>query len=111
MSNHMERGECDECGGELEEGQSSGTCGCVDEARAERERRQNRPTNTEFVHDMMEYSKCGAMAQVLILQAIAQFAHKVAAMEPKEIESGFISAQAWIAAGKEISAKMKARGL
>ena len=66
-------------------------------------------TNVEFVTNMMEFSRFGALAQVFIIQAIDQYSKRVAEADPATIDGGFISGQAWVGVAKEIQQKLEAR--
>ena len=54
-----------------------------------------RTTNTEFMTELMEFSKHGALMQSFIIQAIENFSKNVAKIDPEtQPENGFISFEA-----------------
>ena len=72
-----------------------------------RRKTHDRMTNVEFVTDMMEYSDCGALAQIFILDAIGKMADSVAKAPP--IPDGLVNGQAWKRVAIEIRDKMNSR--
>lgn len=69
--------------------------------------------NIELVRQMMEYSASGALAQLVIVEAIRKYVDAVADMPIEEYrkvygDNPFITADAWHAAATEI--KQKADG-
>ena len=73
-----------------------------------------RVDNVEFVNELMNYSKFGAMSQLVILQAIEKYASAVMEVPLDEFreamgENSIISADAWHGACCEIIDKMKKR--
>lgn len=105
MSTTMDCGECDECGAELDEGQSSGTC----EACAEGESN----TTVGFVSQLMNDSRFGPLAELFVMEALKKYAGDVAALDPNELEKtglwSWISPEAWVAIGQEFNGKIEAR--
>ncbi|MNK96394.1 hypothetical protein D3C87_1166730 [compost metagenome] len=72
--------------------------------------KQDRPqTNVEFVVDLMEFSAHGALIQAFVLQALTQFAEKVAATDPEALDTGLVSGQAWHGCALEVQRKLKQR--
>ncbi len=67
-----------------------------------------RLTNVEFVTELMEFSKSGALAQVFIIDAIQKHADAVAKVDASTVEHPLISGQAWVNCAKEIKARMDA---
>ena len=66
-------------------------------------------TNTEFVHDLMEYSRSGPLIQAFIIQALDEFSKRVAAGKPEDFDSPMVSGRAWHDCGVELQEKLKAR--
>ena len=64
--------------------------------------------NIAFVKEMMTYSQFGALAQMFILDAIAQWSKRVAAAPP--IEHPMINGEAWKGVAQEIQRKLNERG-
>ena len=62
-----------------------------------------RKTNTKFVHDLMEYSKFGALTQAFIIEAITQYASKVAQADPKDLGNGLINGHRWQEIAKDVN--------
>jgi len=71
----------------------------------------HRQTNVEFVTELMEFSRYGAMAQLFVLQALDMYSHAVA-NAPSESHSdsgGFINLEVWQDVAKEIAHKIDQR--
>ena len=69
-------------------------------------------TNVQFVTDMMEHSKYGALVQAFVLEGIARYAEQVksnAKSLRKSMKDHIIRPEAWIGVATEIDAKCKAR--
>lgn len=70
-------------------------------------------TNVEFVTRLMEYSENGAMAQLVVIQALDYYTKKVIEQEAEVLESmkdSMIDGPAWVRTCKEIQRKLDARG-
>ena len=65
-----------------------------------------RMSNVEFVAEMMNFSRYGALAQIFIIDAIRKHADRVAMMKPNQINHPLISEQSWIGVAKEIQSQM-----
>lgn len=71
---------------------------------------QARPqTNVEFVVDLMEFSAYGALIQAFVLQALTQYAQKVAATDPEALDTGLVSGHAWHGCALEVQRKLRQR--
>lgn len=70
----------------------------------------NEPTNNvELVTAMMEFSKFGALAQALIVEAITRYATQVSNCAPEQFgPNSIVAPEAWIGVAKEIKTKMDA---
>jgi hypothetical protein len=69
-------------------------------------------TNVEFVTDLMEYNRFGAMAQLVILEAIERYVDGVIDNEAdvlKGMEGTMIHGPAWVGTCKEIKRKLEER--
>ena len=66
-------------------------------------------TNVQFVKEMMEFSDYGSLAQLFVLDALDKWSKLIASKQPEEVETGFISGEAWVGVAKEIQAKIAAR--
>lgn len=67
-------------------------------------------TNVEIITEIMEFSRCGALAQLFIMDSVARHAERIAAAsldELKSMEGGLISPAAWKATAAEIAEKMR----
>lgn len=105
MSLTMDRGECSACGGELDEGQSSGRC---DDCAGHRLTRK--PTNQEFLIDLMKFSRFGPMAEVFIMEAVRIQAKAVAALEPDTMDQrSMVSPHLWVEIARDIAARIEER--
>ncbi len=77
-------------------------------------RQEERKTNVEFVRDLMEFSRYGALAQLFIIDAISKQAKAIAQMPLEEVrqafgENSFIHPDGWHGVAKEIHQKLEAR--
>lgn len=70
-----------------------------------------RMTNIEFVTDLMEYSKYGAMAQLFVIEALRQYSATVANASPEQFEewNGLVNPQVWQDVAREIAQKIENR--
>ena len=70
-----------------------------------------RKTNIDFVMEMMNFSKFGAMSQLFIMNAIDKMSSATAEADldqlKKEMGDGMVSPEAWHGVAKEIQEKMK----
>ena len=62
-------------------------------------------TNVEFVTEIMEFSRYGALAQAFVIEALHLYAGDVAAADPRAFDSAGLSGSAWVGVAKEILAK------
>lgn len=72
--------------------------------------RTQHKTNVEVLTEIMEFSRCGALAQLFIMDAVSRHAERVAAAsvdELKGMEGGLISPAAWQATAAEIVGKLR----
>jgi hypothetical protein len=70
-----------------------------------------RETNTEFITRLMEFSPAGALAQVMIIQAIDTFTREVAKAPLDDLRGGsqLVSAECWQATAQYLQLEMTAR--
>jgi len=66
-------------------------------------------TNVEFVTELMEYSAHGALIQAFVLQALTQYAQRVAATDPEALDTGMVSGHVWHGCALEVQRKLKQR--
>jgi hypothetical protein len=65
-------------------------------------------TNTEFITELMEYSKYGGLAQVFIIEAIRYYSEQVAKSNPTSVEDNqLISPKLWRAVATEVHEKLQ----
>jgi len=64
-------------------------------------------TNVEFVVDLMEFSAYGALVQAFVLQALTQYAQRVAASDPDALETSLVSGHAWHGCAGEVQRKLR----
>lgn len=69
----------------------------------------NTLTNTEFVADLMEFSRHGALAQIFVIDAIQKHAGQVAAADRSSIDHALIHGEGWVGVAREIKAKIDAK--
>lgn len=66
-------------------------------------------TNVEFVTELMEYSRYGALIQAFVISAIDNYSGRVAAMPAMEFDNPMINGSAWHGCAVEIQRKLKER--
>jgi len=66
-------------------------------------------TNVEFVTDLMEHSRHGALIQAFVIHAIDQYARRVAAARPEELDTDLVSGHAWHGCAVEVGEKLAQR--
>lgn len=66
-------------------------------------------TNVEFVTDLMEFSAHGGLIQVFVMQALEQYAMRVAAMDPEALDTPMVSGRAWHGCAVEVRDKLARR--
>ncbi|MCY1228384.1 hypothetical protein D9M72_406950 [compost metagenome] len=66
-------------------------------------------TNVEFVTELMEYSAHGALIQAFVMQALEQYAQRVAAMDPEALDTPMVSGHAWHGCAVEVRDKLAGR--
>jgi hypothetical protein len=69
----------------------------------------HRQTNVEFVVDLMEYSAHGALIQAFVIHALEQYARRVAAATPGQLDTGLVSGHAWHGCAVEVQRKLAQR--
>lgn len=67
-------------------------------------------TNTEFVTDLMEYSRCGPLIQAFVITALREFSRQVALSTPEALDTPLVSGAAWHQCAVEVREKLKAQG-
>lgn len=66
-------------------------------------------TNVEFVTELMEFSAHGALIQAFVLQALQQYANRVAATTPEALNTPLVSGHAWHGCALEVRRKLAHR--
>jgi hypothetical protein len=66
-------------------------------------------TNVEFITDLMEHSRHGALTQAFVIHAIDQYSRRVAAALPEDVDTGLVSGHAWHGCAVEVRAKLAQR--
>ncbi|WP_260685175.1 hypothetical protein [Variovorax sp. KBS0712] len=69
----------------------------------------NPRTNIEFVSDLMTYSAHGALIQAFVLQALEQYARRVAETDPEALDTPMVSGRAWHGCAVEVRDKLARR--
>ncbi len=69
-----------------------------------------RPTNVEFITELMEFSNNGPLIQAYVLEALRIYSVDVIKHQDDIPEDGFVSRKAWVGCAEEVLAKMKERG-
>ena len=68
-----------------------------------------RPTNVEFVTELMEISRNGPMIQAYVLEALRLYSDSVVQNQDQIPEDGFISRRLWVSCAEEVLEKLEAR--
>ena len=68
-----------------------------------------KPTNVEFITDLMEISNNGPMIQVYVLEALRLYSDSVVQNQDQIPEDGFISRRLWVSCAEEVLKKLEAR--
>lgn len=72
--------------------------------------RNRRPrTNVEFVAELMEYSRHGALAQLFVLDALDKWSKIISETDPAKLDNVLVNGEAWKSVAKEINDKIAAR--
>jgi hypothetical protein len=66
-------------------------------------------TNVELVTELMEFSAHGALIQAFVMQALEQYAGRVAAMTPEALDTPMVSGRAWHGCAVEVRDKLARR--
>ena len=66
-------------------------------------------SNVEFITDLMEFSAHGGLIQVFVMQALEQYAMRVAAMTPEALDTPIVSGHAWHGCAVEVRDKLARR--
>ena len=70
-----------------------------------------RPTNVEFITELMEVSRNGPMIQAYVLEALRLYSDSVVQNQNQHQipEDGFISRRLWVSCAEEVLKKLEAR--
>lgn len=63
-------------------------------------------TNEQLIARLMEFAKCGPIAQLFIIEAVRKYAEACAAADAKKLDSGIISGAQWKRCAVEIHEEM-----
>lgn len=66
-------------------------------------------TNVQFVRDLMEFSRYGALAQIFVIDALDKWSKKISECDPAQVDSAMINGEAWVGVAKEIQRKIEER--
>ena len=66
-------------------------------------------SNVEFVTELMEFSAYGGLVQAFVMQALQQYAGRVAAMDPEALDTPMVSGRAWHGCAVEVRDKLARR--
>ena len=66
-------------------------------------------TNVEFVTELMEFSAHGALIQAFVMQALEQYARRVAETDPQALDTPMVSGHAWHGCAVEVRDKLARR--
>lgn len=68
-----------------------------------------RPTNVEFITELMEVSRNGPMIQAYVLEALRLYSDSVVQNQDQIPEDGFISRRLWVSCAEEVLEKLEGR--
>lgn len=66
-------------------------------------------TNVEFVTEIMEFSRFGALSQVFVIEALRRYALQIVISRARTLDIPGIPRDTWFALGEEIDAKLLAK--
>jgi hypothetical protein len=66
-------------------------------------------TNVQFVTDLMEFSRYGALAQIFVIDALDKWSKKISECDPAQVDNAMINGEAWVGVAKEIQQKIEDR--
>lgn len=66
----------------------------------------NQQTNVEFVTELMEFSKYGALSQVFVIEALRYYSELISKTVPKDNPLSLIDPKAWHGVAMEIHEKL-----
>lgn len=69
----------------------------------------SRPTNVEFITELMEFPQSGPLMQVFVIEALRLYSDSVVQRQDEIPEDSIISRRAWVACAEEVLAKLKER--
>jgi len=64
-------------------------------------------TNVEKVIHIMSYSAHGALAQMFVMEALHKWSGIISKTDPRKVDNGFVSGEAWVGVAKEIQRAMQ----
>lgn len=67
-----------------------------------------RPTNVEFLTELMEYSNYGPLMQGFVMEALRTYAQAVVQRQDELPTDGFVSPAAWAGCASELLEKLEA---
>jgi len=67
-------------------------------------------TNEEVVHDIMNFSRYGALCQAFVISALEQYCKRVGAASEASLQTDFMPPGVWKGIGAEVLAKLQAAG-
>lgn len=68
----------------------------------------DRKTNEEFVVEIMNFSRHGAIVQAFVIESLRYYSELISKTNPKEVDTAFISGSLWKDIAIEIQEKLKA---
>ncbi|MDP9881345.1 hypothetical protein J2W25_005681 [Variovorax boronicumulans] len=66
-------------------------------------------TSVEFVTELMEVSAHGALIQAFVMQALEQYARRVAETDPQALDTPMVCGRAWHGCALEVLQKLEQR--
>lgn len=73
-------------------------------------RKSKKPeTNVQFITRVMEHSRCGALMQAFIIEAVSKYATACAQKPASTFDSNLLNGEAWLACAKELEAELAAK--
>jgi hypothetical protein len=68
-----------------------------------------RPTNVEFITELMEFSDSGPMMQAYVLEALRLYSDSVVQNQDQIPENGFVSRRVWVGCAEEVLKRLGER--
>jgi hypothetical protein len=68
-----------------------------------------RTSNVDFVTDLMEHSRHGALVQAFVIEALTKYSAQVKTAGPAKFDNALMSGETWVGIADEITEKLNVR--